>query len=164
MQKCYHWKCEASMRIMLMWFPESIATSEGPDANGLFTEKATLRKTLSRKELGAVFECRIESEALESTVRHQLKVDLQGKPIPIEFLIINIKTECYESRFFSAVRCVHSFFLSFWKIASQLMTIDPFFFFALSVRPRKVEVSGVRQHTVQGSTVSLLCKVIPLWN
>lgn len=68
---------------------ESVSTSEGPDANGLFTEKATLRKNLSRKELGATFECRIESEALETTVRHQLKLDLQGKPIPIAFLIIN---------------------------------------------------------------------------
>lgn len=27
------------------------------------------------------------------------------------------------------------------------------------MRPKKVEVTGVRQHTVQGSTVSLLCKV-----
>lgn len=150
------------MRIMLMWFPESIATSEGPDANGLFTEKATLRKTLSRKELGAVFECRIESEALESTVRHQLKVDLQGKPIPIEFLIINIKTECYGSRFFLPCAVCTVSFCHVEKLAANLWLM--IHFFALSVRPRKVEVSGVRQHTVQGSTVSLLCKVIPFWN
>lgn len=71
-------------------FIESISTSEGPDANGLFTEKATLSMVLTRKELGATFECRIESEALETTVRHQLKVDLQGKPFPLEFLINNI--------------------------------------------------------------------------
>lgn len=57
---------------------ESVSTSEGPDANGLFTEKASLSIILTRKEMGATFECRIESEALESTVRHHLQVDLQG--------------------------------------------------------------------------------------
>lgn len=59
---------------------ESISTSEGPDANGLYTEKAMLSMILTRKEMSATFECRIESAALEATVRHQLKVDLQGKP------------------------------------------------------------------------------------
>lgn len=58
---------------------ESISTSDGPDEDGLFTEKATLRKTMLRKDLGAVFECRIETEALQKTVNFQLKVDLQGK-------------------------------------------------------------------------------------
>ncbi|XP_031616824.1 hemicentin-1 isoform X2 [Contarinia nasturtii] len=105
--------CEARMgrpRPNVGWYlhgkrlPESISTSEGPDANGLFTEKAMLSMILTRKEMAATFECRIESEALQTIKRYQLKVDLQ-------------------------------------------------------VRPRKVEVSGVRTHTVQGSTVSLLCKV-----
>lgn len=35
---------------------------------------------LTRKEMAATFECRIETEALEAPVRYQLKVDLQGKP------------------------------------------------------------------------------------
>lgn len=70
---------------------ESISTSEGPDANGLYTEKAMLSVILTRKEMAAAFECRIETEALETTVRYQLKVDLQGKPIQSYFLTINIK-------------------------------------------------------------------------
>lgn len=69
----------AHFTLFLLCSTESISTSEGPDANGLFTEKATLRKTLLRKDLGAMFECRIESTALQTTVRYQLNVDLQGK-------------------------------------------------------------------------------------
>lgn len=60
-------------------FAESISTSEGPDSNGLFTEKATLRKPMKRKDLNATFECRIETEAIETTKRFKLRVDLQGK-------------------------------------------------------------------------------------
>lgn len=43
------------------------------------TLKSTLSLTLTRQELGATFECRVESEALESTVRNSVKIDLQGK-------------------------------------------------------------------------------------
>lgn len=67
------------MRSPICLFAESISTSDGPDSNGLFTEKATLRKTLLRKDLGAMFECRIETAALQTVVRYQLNVDLQGK-------------------------------------------------------------------------------------
>lgn len=126
-------------------FPESISTSEGPDANGLFTEKATLRKTLLRKDLGATFECRIETEALETIVRYQLKVDLQGK---INCSII-INTRLTRSVTIDSIR---------W-IAFQIEKLSFYFVVVVTVRPKKVEVTGVRQHTVQGSTVSLLCKV-----
>lgn len=32
-------------------------------------------------------------------------------------------------------------------------------YFVVLVRPRSVEVSGVRHHTVEGSTVNLVCEV-----
>lgn len=36
-------------------------------------------------------------------------------------------------------------------------------YWSIAVRPKKVEVTGVRQHVVQDSTVSLLCKVMYIW-
>lgn len=47
-------------------------------ANGLTTVKSELSITLTRLEMGAFFECRVESEALEATVRNLVKIDLQG--------------------------------------------------------------------------------------
>lgn len=57
---------------------ETTLTSDGPDANGLFTESAKLSIVLSRKALAGTFECRIESEALDTVSRHHLNMDLQG--------------------------------------------------------------------------------------
>lgn len=48
------------------------------EANGLTTVKSELSITLTRLEMGAHFECRVESDALESMVRNSIKIDLQG--------------------------------------------------------------------------------------
>lgn len=55
---------------------DSITTDE---ANGLFTVKSVLSLVLSRQELGAFIECRVETPALENIVSNQLHIDLQGK-------------------------------------------------------------------------------------
>lgn len=106
---------------------ETTLTSDGPDANGLFTESAKLSITLTRKVLAATVECRIETAALETPSRHHLNIDLQGN-------------ECYHNQLTSNS-------LLKWVILVFL------------VRPKKVEVNGGRQHTVQGNKVALLCKV-----
>lgn len=138
---------------------------------------------LTRKEMAATFECRIETEALEATVRYQLKVDLQGKPNTIVFLIIYIAHKwkmCSIFKFFYTVLWSSPpaanlvvYHIELFKLYKQIekceykekkkKTYDSLYW-SITVRPRKVEVSGVRTHTVQGSTVSLLCRVMCIWN
>lgn len=127
--------------------------------------------------MAATFECRIETEALEAPVRYQLKVDLQGKPIWKDrisnYLYGNDWTSCVswcscwcDVRCFCFLFCLHKS-MPFTILKAMYMythgkTYDSTRIF-ISVRPRKVEVSGVRTHTVQGSTVSLLCRVMYFW-
>ncbi|XP_055619524.1 hemicentin-1 isoform X2 [Toxorhynchites rutilus septentrionalis] len=77
-------------------------TSENHD--GLFTVKSTLSLTLSRQELGATYNCRVEMKELLLVVDNNFHIDLQ-------------------------------------------------------VRPTKINLSGVKHHTVQGTKVLLQCQV-----
>ncbi|XP_055535886.1 hemicentin-1 isoform X2 [Wyeomyia smithii] len=74
------------------------------DHNGLFTVKSTLSLTLSRQELGATYNCRVEMKELQLVVDNHFHIDLQ-------------------------------------------------------VRPTKINLSGVKHHTVQGTKVLLQCQV-----
>lgn len=49
------------------------------EPNGLTTVKSKLTLTLTRHELGAHLECRVESGALGTIVRNSFQIDLQGK-------------------------------------------------------------------------------------
>ncbi|XP_037031705.1 hemicentin-2 isoform X7 [Bradysia coprophila] len=81
---------------------DSVTTSE---LNGLYSVKSVLSLELSRQELGANIECRVETPALENIVSNNIHIDLQ-------------------------------------------------------VRPTKVDLSGVKDHTVQGSNILLQCLVV----
>ncbi|XP_049546893.1 hemicentin-1 isoform X2 [Anopheles darlingi] len=51
--------------------------------NGLYTVKSTLSLTLSRQELGATYNCRVEMKELHLTVDNQFHIDLQVRPTKI---------------------------------------------------------------------------------
>lgn len=51
--------------------------------NGLFTVKSKLTLTLSRQELAAVIECRVETAGIDQIVSNQIFIDLQVKPTTI---------------------------------------------------------------------------------
>lgn len=55
---------------------DSVTTDE---LNGLFSVKSVLSLELSRQELGANIECRVETPALENIVSNHIHIDLQGK-------------------------------------------------------------------------------------
>ncbi|XP_058834264.1 hemicentin-1 isoform X3 [Topomyia yanbarensis] len=74
------------------------------DHKGLFTVKSTLSLTLSRQELGATYNCRVEMKELQLVLDNHFHIDLQ-------------------------------------------------------VRPTKINISGVKHHTVQGTKVLLQCQV-----
>lgn len=68
------------------------------EANGLTTVKSVLSITLTRLEMGANFECRVESDALEAMVRNSIKIDLQGnQAAPVSSYIL--KREEITNRF-----------------------------------------------------------------
>lgn len=48
-------------------------------SNGLFTAKSVLSLVLSRLELGAFIECRVETPALDNIVSNHIHIDLQGE-------------------------------------------------------------------------------------
>lgn len=54
---------------------DSVTTSE---LNGLYSVKSVLSLELSRQELGASIECRVETPALENVVSNHINIDLQG--------------------------------------------------------------------------------------
>lgn len=54
---------------------DSVTTDE---TNGLFSVKSVLSFELSRQELGANIECRVETPALENVVTNNIYIDLQG--------------------------------------------------------------------------------------
>ncbi|XP_058464144.1 uncharacterized protein LOC131438278 isoform X2 [Malaya genurostris] len=74
------------------------------DHKGLYTVKSTLSLTLSRQELGATYNCRVEMKELQLVLDNHFHIDLQ-------------------------------------------------------VRPTKINLSGVKHHTVQGTKVLLQCQV-----
>lgn len=49
------------------------------EKNGLYSVTSVLSLILTRQELGAFIECRVESEALPDVHRNHLNLDLQGK-------------------------------------------------------------------------------------
>uniref|UniRef100_A0A182V320 Ig-like domain-containing protein n=1 Tax=Anopheles merus TaxID=30066 RepID=A0A182V320_ANOME len=51
--------------------------------NGLYTVKSTLSLTLSRQELGATYNCRVEMKDLKLSVDNQFHIDLQVRPTKI---------------------------------------------------------------------------------
>ncbi|XP_053660451.1 hemicentin-1 [Anopheles marshallii] len=51
--------------------------------NGLYTVKSTLSLTLSRQELGATYNCRVEMKDLHLSVDNQFHIDLQVRPTKI---------------------------------------------------------------------------------
>uniref|UniRef100_A0A182QG96 Ig-like domain-containing protein n=1 Tax=Anopheles farauti TaxID=69004 RepID=A0A182QG96_9DIPT len=51
--------------------------------NGLYTVKSTLSLTLSRQELGATYNCRVEMKELHLSVDNQFHIDLQVRPTKI---------------------------------------------------------------------------------
>uniref|UniRef100_A0A182Y1N1 Ig-like domain-containing protein n=1 Tax=Anopheles stephensi TaxID=30069 RepID=A0A182Y1N1_ANOST len=51
--------------------------------NGLYTVKSTLSLTLSRQELGATYNCRVEMKDLRLSVDNQFHIDLQVRPTKI---------------------------------------------------------------------------------
>lgn len=104
-------------------YVDSVTTSE---LNGLYSVKSVLSLELSRQELGANIECRVETPALENIVSNNINIDLQG------LVIYN----------------------SLW---SESLIIQTQFIFP--VRPTKVDLSGVKDHTVQGSNILLQCLV-----
>lgn len=53
------------------------------EANGLFSVKTVLDLTLTRQELSASLECRVETPALENIVSNHLHLDLQVRPTKI---------------------------------------------------------------------------------
>lgn len=95
---------------------------------------------LSRQELGANFECRVETQALENVVSNHIHIDLQG--------IIKLKTK-YKIRFIHAKTQKTK---NEMKLKFQIK-------FSFIVRPTKVDLSGVKDHTVQGSNILLQCLV-----
>lgn len=54
---------------------DSVSTDE---PNGLYTVKSVLSLELSRQELGANIECRVETPALDNIVSNYIHIDLQG--------------------------------------------------------------------------------------
>lgn len=64
---------------------KKLADSEVIDEwNGLYTVKSKLSLKLSRQELGAIIECRVENTGLESPVSNNLYIDLQVRPTRIQ--------------------------------------------------------------------------------
>ena len=69
-------------RIIMIWkiniilIESDSATTD--ESNGLFSVKSVLSIVLSRQELNAFLECRVETPALQATVSNQLHIDLQG--------------------------------------------------------------------------------------
>ncbi|CAO1401818.1 unnamed protein product [Diamesa tonsa] len=64
-----------------------LADSEVIDEwNGLYTVKSKLSLKLSRQELGAVIECRVENTGLESQVSNHLYFDLHVRPTKINLI------------------------------------------------------------------------------
>uniref|UniRef100_A0A182P6J4 Ig-like domain-containing protein n=1 Tax=Anopheles epiroticus TaxID=199890 RepID=A0A182P6J4_9DIPT len=53
------------------------------ELNGLYTVKSTLSLTLSRQELGATYNCRVEMKDLKLSVDNQFHIDLQVRPTKI---------------------------------------------------------------------------------
>lgn len=53
------------------------------ERNGLFTVQSKLALTLSRQELSAVIECKVETSGLDQIVTNQLYVDMQVRPTKI---------------------------------------------------------------------------------
>lgn len=96
------------------------------ELNGLFSVKSVLSLELSRQELGANIECRVETPALENIVSNHIHIDLQGNQ-DIETIFFEIVSYLSKSIFI--------------------------------VRPTKVDLSGVKDHTVQGSNILLQCLV-----
>lgn len=97
------------------------------ELNGLFSVKSVLSLELSRQELGANIECRVETPALEQIVSNHIHFDLQGM---LNVQAIDIFSEA--------------------PILKQIYIL---------VRPTKVDLSGVKDHTVQGSNILLQCLV-----
>lgn len=54
---------------------DSVSSGE---LHGLFSVKSVLSLELSRQELGANIECRVETPALENVVSNHIHIDLQG--------------------------------------------------------------------------------------
>ncbi len=52
--------------------------------SGLFNVEAKLSLTLSRQELGAVIECRVETAGIDQIISNQIMIDLQVKPTDIK--------------------------------------------------------------------------------
>lgn len=104
---------------------DSVTTDE---LNGLFTVKSVLSLELSRQELGANIECRVETPALDNViVSNHIHFDLQG--------MLNVQD------------------IDIFSEAPILKKIY------ILVRPTKVDLSGVKDHTVQGSNILLQCLV-----
>lgn len=64
------------------WYRADKALSESQtleEQDGLFTVRSVLSLVLSRLELDSHLECRVESPALETVVRNQVHIDLQGE-------------------------------------------------------------------------------------
>lgn len=114
---------------------DSVSTDE---SNGLFSVKSVLSLELSRQELGANIECRVETPALEHVVSNHIHIDLQGMQRQYNKNRINLLTE---------------FIIAFSYIFSN------FKYIYFLVRPTKVDLSGVKDHTVQGSNILLQCLV-----
>ncbi len=70
-------------------FIDSLTTSE---LNGLFSVKSVMSLELSRQELGASIECRVETPALENIVSNHINIDLQGTVnVEVSFSVIITK-------------------------------------------------------------------------
>lgn len=67
-----------------------VANADGNDADdepspgGLFTRRAKLSLVLTRAELAATYECRIETPALAQPLHHLVHVDLQVRPTKLQ--------------------------------------------------------------------------------
>jgi hypothetical protein len=81
------------------------------ESNGLFSVKTVYSLVLSRQELGAYIECRVESPALSSVVSNQILLDLQGEYATAEMREIMCFSCLFLFTFFSSsnknsiVRC-----------------------------------------------------------
>lgn len=62
----------------------TLSTAESTAGEGLFNVRSALDVQLTRLELAATYECRVETPALPHVVRQQLHLDLQVRPTKIQ--------------------------------------------------------------------------------
>lgn len=131
------------MLINIFWsslcIPDSVTIS---DSVGLFTVNSHLSLRLSRADLASSLECRVETPALEQPIVNELYLDLQGN----KWFMNGLKYPL--QMVFQVGGRFQTYFL-------PVLRFSLFY----SVRPTKLNLTGVKHHTVQGTKVLLQCLV-----